>query len=107
MAWKVESGNSLVFRSRLECGLPDYPRCGQLVCGVWPSLAATGYLLESGISIHHQTESGAVQFPRAGTISASERCYHYDNHTLYAGFESGIVFSGSTCEIEEGKRSDK
>lgn len=106
-AYGMESGNRLVFRSRLECGLSDYPRCGQLVCGVWPSLAATGYLLESGISIHHQTESGTVQFPRAGTITASEKCYHYDNQILYAGFESEIVLNSAACEIEEGKRADK
>ena len=107
-AYGMESGNRLVFRSRLECGLSDYPRCGQLVCGVWPSLAATGYLLESGISIqHHQTESGTVQFPRTGTITASEKCYHYDNQILYAGFESEIVLNSAACEIEEGKRADK
>jgi len=103
----MESGNRLVLRSRLECGLPDYPRCGQLVCGVWPHLAANGYLLESSLHASSQITVGSVQFPKSGTITTSESCYHYDNYTLYAGLESRIVFSGSACKTEEEKRTDE
>ncbi len=73
----TESGGKLVFRSQLDYGFSDYPRCGQLVCGTWPHLVGEGFLLASVVLPVGRAEAGTVQFPRAGTIRASEVCYHY------------------------------
>lgn len=84
----TESGNTILLLSRLERGVSDYPRCNQLVCGVWPHVASIGYLLKSDIAIGDRAESGDVNIPRAGTIAASEEFYHYGEYTLYAGLGS-------------------
>lgn len=90
-AYGMQHGNRLVFRSRLEHGWSDYPRCNQIVCGVWPHLASHGYLVESGFAVCDRAESGAVQFPRIAEIGASEELYHYDTYALYQGLDSGIA----------------
>ena len=84
----TESGNTILLLSRLERGVSDYPRCNQLVCGLWPHVASIGYLLKSDIAIGDRAESGDVNIPRAGTIAASEEFYHYGEYTLYAGLDS-------------------
>ena len=73
----TENGGNLVFWSQLNYGFSDYPRCGQLACGVWPHLAGEGYLLASMVLFQGHNGAGVVQIPRAGTICASEECYHY------------------------------
>lgn len=87
----VESGNTIVFLSRLHRGLSDYPRCGQLLCGMWPHVASTGYLLKSTVDLGGRTEHGDVVFPRVGTFAASEEFYHYGEYTLYRGLGSELV----------------
>lgn len=87
----TEAGNDIVFLSRLHRGLSDYPRCGQLLCGVWPHVASIGYLLKSVVEIGSRTEPGDVRIPRCGEIAASEEFYHYGEYTLYRGLGSELV----------------
>ena len=87
----TEAGNDIVFLSRLHRGLSDYPRCGQLLCGIWPHRASTGYLLKSILEVGSKTEPGDVNIPRAGTFAASEEFYHYGDYTLYRGLGSELV----------------
>lgn len=87
----TECGNVILLLSRLERGLADYPRCNQLLCGLWPHVASTGYLLKSVLGIADRAESGDARTPRAGTIAASEEFYHWGEYTLYAGFGSALT----------------
>lgn len=89
----TETGNDIVFESRLHRGMSDYPRCGQLLCGLWPHVASIGYLLKSALELGSRAESGDVNIPRVGTIAASEEFYHYGEYTLYRGLGSEIVAS--------------
>lgn len=89
----TEAGNDIVLFSRLHRGLSDYPRCGQLVCGVWPRVASVGRLLKSIVELGSRAESGDVIIPRVGQIAASEEFYHYGEYTLYRGLGSELVAS--------------
>lgn len=48
-AYGIEAGNTILITSRLSQAFSDYPRCGQLRCGVWPRRAAEGHLLKSDL----------------------------------------------------------
>ncbi|NBH80733.1 serine/arginine repetitive matrix protein 2 [Clostridiaceae bacterium] len=90
-AYGMQHENNLVFRSQLEHGWSDYPRCNEIVCGVWPHLVSHGYLVESGFAVYDCAESGDVQLPRVAEIGTSEELHHYDTYALYLGFDSSLA----------------
>lgn len=87
----MESGNTIVIRSQLQPGISDYPRCGQLVCGVWPHVVSEGHLLTSTVAACGGEASGDNDFPRVGTFGVSEEFYHLGDYTQYSEFASDIV----------------
>ena len=98
----METGAAVVLHSRLEHGFSDYPRCGQLVCGVWPHVVSEGYLLASKVTAQGGKDSGDVQFPKSGTFAASEEFYHFGNYTIYEGLASNIAaISGAESGVKE------
>lgn len=98
----METGAAVVLHSRLEHGFSDYPRCGQLVCGVWPHVVSEGYLLASKVTAQGGKDSGDVQFPKSGTFAASEEFYHFGNYTIYEGLASDIAaISGAESGVKE------
>lgn len=101
-AYGMETGAAVVLHSRLEHGFSDYPRCGQLVCGVWPHVVSEGYLLASKVTAQGGKDSGDVQFPKSGTFAASEEFYHFGNYTIYEGLASDIAaISGAESGVKE------
>lgn len=101
-AYGMETGAAVVLHSRLEHGFSDYPRCGQLVCGVWPHVVSEGYLLASKVTAQGGKDSGDVQFPKSGTFTASEEFYHFGNYTIYEGLASDIAaISGAESGVKE------
>lgn len=101
-AYGMEAGNVIVFRSRLEHGFSDYPRCGQLVCGVWPHVVSEGHLFASAVNLQSGSGSGDVLFPKVGTFAASEEFYHFGDYTIYEGFASDIAaISQSESDVKE------
>ena len=98
----METGAAVVLHSRLEHGFSDYPRCGQLVCGVWPHVVSEGYLLASKVTAQGGKDSGDVQFPKSGAFAASEEFYHFGNYTIYEGLASDIAaISGAESGVKE------
>lgn len=67
-----------------------YPRCGEIVCGVWPHIVSEGHLVASTVMAQGGASGGGNPFPRAGTFAASEEFYHFGAYTIYQGFASDI-----------------
>lgn len=70
--------------------LRPYPRCGEIVCGVWPHIVSEGHLVASTVMAQGGASGGGNPFPRAGTFAASEEFYHFGAYTIYQGFASDI-----------------
>lgn len=90
-AYGVEAGNVILISSQLKTGFSDYPRCGQLVCGVWPRVTSIGHLFASEVKLQGSASSGDVIFPKVGTFAASKEFYHFGDYTMFAGFTSDLV----------------
>lgn len=93
----TESGNTILLLSRLERGVSDYPRCNQIVCGVWPHVTSIGCLLKSDIVIGDRTESGDVAFPQIGAFAVSQRYYCFGESTIYKELASELA-AGSKAQ---------
>lgn len=63
-AYGMETIGGLIIQSRLQTGFSRYPRCGEIVCGVWPHIVS--------ISIHAPREGGDGS---CGTGRASVRVF--------------------------------
>lgn len=96
-AYGAEAGNGIEIRSRVFTGFSRYPRCGEIVCGVWPRVVSVGHLLASEIQAGSVQGSGEVEFPKVGTIAASEKFYQPCAFVMYEGLAS--------C-IEAGSKAD-
>ena len=87
----METGNVILVRSQTKTGFSDYPRCGQLVCGVWPHVVSAGHLLASGVTAQGGASFGDVSFPKVGTLAASEELYHFGDYTMFEGVASALA----------------
>ena len=96
-AYGAEAGNGIEIRSQVFTGFSRYPRCGEIVCGVWPRVVSIGHLLASDIQAGSAQGSGEVEFPKVGTIAASEKFYQPCAFVMYEGLAS--------C-IEAGSKAD-
>lgn len=96
-AYGAEAGNVIEILSETVSGVSRYPRCGEIVCGVWPHVVSVGHLLASGIHAGSIQSSGEVEFPKVGTIAASEQFYQPCAFVMYEGFASDIE-AGSKAE---------
>lgn len=94
-AYGAETGNTIEIASELVFGFSRYPRCGEIVCGVWPHITSVGHLLKSELEVQGGGSSGEVEFPKVGMIAASEECYQPYAYAIYAGLASEIE-AGST-----------
>ena len=86
----TEAGNGIEIRSQVFTGFSRYPRCGEIVCGVWPRVVSIGHLLASDIQAGSTRGSGEVEFPKVGTIAASEKFYQPCAFVMYEGLASYI-----------------
>ena len=89
-AYGMETIGGLIIQSRLQTGFSRYPRCGEIVCGVWPHIVSEGHLVASTVMAQGGASGGGNPFPRAGTFAASEEFYHFGAYTIYQGFASDI-----------------
>ena len=89
-AYGMETIGGLIIRSQLQTGFSRYPRCGEIVCGVWPHIVSEGHLVASTVMAQGGASGGGNPFPRAGTFAASEEFYHFGAYTIYQGFASDI-----------------
>lgn len=48
-AYGMETIGGLIIRSQLQTGFSRYPRCGEIVCGVWPHIVSEGRLVVSTV----------------------------------------------------------
>ena len=97
----LEAGNIIELRSRLEPGFSDYPRCGELLCGVWPTIAAEGRLFASELEAAGGDESGDAEFPKVGTFAASTDFWAFGPYVGYFGIDSQI---GAGSRKESGSK---
>ena len=97
----LEAGNIIELRSRLEPGFSDYPRCGELLCGVWPTIAAEGRLFASELEAAGGDESGDAEFPKVGTFAASTDFWAFGPYVGYFGIASQI---GAGSRQESGSK---
>lgn len=95
----ARSGFGIDIHSGLRAGLSWYPRCGEIVCGVWPYRTSVGRQFKSGVEVGDVSGPGLFQFPRVGTVVASEECYKYAAFAVYKGFDSEL---GAASRAEEG-----
>ena len=89
-AYGMETIGGLIIQSRLQTGFSRYPRCGEIVCGVWPHIVSEGHLVASTVMAQGGASGGGNPFPRVGTFAASEEFYHFGAYTIYQGFTSDI-----------------
>ena len=75
-----------------------YPRCGEIVCGVWPHIVSEGHLVASTVMAQGGASGGGNPFPRAGTFAASEEFYHFGAYTIYQGFASDIEVGSKAAQ---------
>lgn len=85
-----EVSGGILIASRLQAGLSCYPRCGEIVCGVFPDMASIGNLFSSHIAAQGDEASGDVIFPRVGTLVASKAFYQFADCVTYEGFASDV-----------------
>lgn len=90
-AYGLEAGNVIEIGSRVFTGFSRYPRCGEIVCGVWPHVASVGHLLDSTVEAGSVAAFGAVDFPKVGAIAASEKFYQPCAFVMYEGLASDIA----------------
>ena len=89
-AYGAESGGGIEIHSKTFSGFSRYPRCGEIVCGVWPRVVSVGHLLASEVHASSSPGSGEVEFPKAGTIAASEKFYQPCAFVMYEGLSSNV-----------------
>lgn len=90
-AYGARTAGVIEIQSRVKKGLSRYPRCGEIVCGVWPYRTSTGHLERSLIEIGEASSMGDVPFPRVGTVAASEKCYQPYTFAEIKPFASQLV----------------
>lgn len=90
-AYGTEAGGIIIIRSQTKSGVSAYPRCGEIACGVFPHRVNIGHLVACEVSITGGATSGEVEFPKVGTIAASEKFFQKCGFVLYEGFSSDIV----------------
>ena len=95
-AYGTETGNGIRFVSHFSSGVSKYPRCGEIVCGVFPRVQAFGRLLGTTALHTSYSGSGNVEFPLVGTVAASEQFYQpYDAD--FMEFASGIALTSTVA----------
>ena len=97
-AYGMETIGGLIIQSRLQTGFSRYPRCGEIVCGVWPHIVSEGRLVVSTVMAQGGASGGDNPFPRAGTFAASEEFYHFGAYTIYQGFASDIAAGSKAAQ---------
>lgn len=101
-AYGMETIGGLIIQSWLQTGFSRYPRCGEIVCGVWPHIVSEGHLVASTVMAQGGASGGGNPFPRAGTFAASEEFYHFGAYTIYQGFASDIEVGSKAAQGGKG-----
>lgn len=92
-AYGSEAGAVIEIESGFISGYSHYPRCNEIVCGVWPHIASIGHLLKSEVEAQGGDDTGEVEFPKVGTIAASDECYQPYDYVMYASLSSTLGVS--------------
>lgn len=95
-AYGMEAGNVIKIASVFESGTSWYPRCGEIVCGVFPRVVNVGHLLGSVVAAGSLSGSGIVEPPKVSTVAASTKFYQEHTFALYAELASGLEFGSRT-----------
>lgn len=90
-SYGAEAGGVIEIASEVQTGFSRYPRCGEIVSGVWPRVVNIGYLLASTVEGSGGADAGLVNFPKVGTIAASEKFFQTCDFIMYEGLASDIV----------------
>lgn len=89
-AYGSETSGVILIASRLQAGLSQYPRCGEIACGVFPHTASLGNLYDSRVVMQGGEVPGEVIFPKVGTLVASKGFYQFADCVAYEGFDSNV-----------------
>ncbi|MEG2001200.1 MAG: serine/arginine repetitive matrix protein 2, partial [Evtepia sp.] len=90
-SYGAEDGGIIEITSEVQTRFSRYPRCGEIVCGIWPHVTNIGYLVTSTVKISGGADSGLVEFPKVGTIATSEKFFRSCDFIMYEGIASDIV----------------
>ena len=96
-SYGLDAGGVILIRSELQTGLSHYPRCGEIACGVFPHRANVGHLVTAAIIVGDNVDAGVVEFPKVGTVAASEKFFQPSDFVIYQGFASDVEV-GSRAE---------
>lgn len=89
-SYGIDAGNVIEISSGLSVSVSRYPRCGEIVCGVFPRVLNLGHLVTCTVAVQNVDSSGVVEFPKVGTIAASEKHYQPCAYVIYEPFSSNI-----------------
>ena len=72
-AYGMETIGGLIIQSWLQTGFSRYPRCGEIVCGVWPHIVSEGHLVASTVMARAAlaTAAQALAVPDSAGLTAS------------------------------------
>lgn len=89
-SYGMDTGATIEVLSTFRSGVSRYPRCGEIVCGVFPRVTNEGHLLTALVAACGTSDGGDVEFPRVGTIATSESFYQPCDFVMYEGLSSNI-----------------
>lgn len=89
-AYGMDAGNGILISCTLKIGTTWYPRCGEIPCGVFPHVVSIGHLVTTSVEVRGGSSSGNVEFPKVGTVAASQDFYQYGEYVIYEGLLSDI-----------------
>lgn len=89
-AYGMDTSATIKVFSELKMGTSWYPRCGEIVCGIFPRVVNEGHLIAASVVAHSMSHAGDVQFPKVGTIAASQKFYQQCDFIMYEGLVSDV-----------------
>lgn len=95
-AYGVEAGNVLEIGSELTTITSWYPRCGEIVCGVFPHVISVGRLVRCAIEAQNKSGFGTVKFPKVATVESANYCYQPCSYLNYVPLPSRLTVDFST-----------
>lgn len=100
-SYGLDAGGVILIRTKLQMGLSRYPRCGEIACGVFPRRVNVGHLVTAAIIVGDGVDADIIEFPKVGTVAASEKFYQSSDFVIYRGFTSDVEVSS---RAEDGGR---
>jgi hypothetical protein len=89
-AYGVKTGCSIEIQAEVKTRASWYPRCGEIVCGVFPHMVAIGRIFRDTVEIDTRPYEGIVEFPKVGKVAASEEFYQPSDSIMFEAAASYI-----------------